>query len=89
MTNSVLVIRIAGLGLGDLADSRPVALTSRPLQYNMPKLEGVVADLGEQLSSEISLFGSLGSDTTTTVSVLATVDTMALLLARGKVAVHY
>lgn len=88
MTDSVLVIRIAGLGLGSLADSRPVALTSRPLQYDANALEGVVADMGEQLSSDISLFGALGSDSTTTFSVLANDQTMALLLARGKIPVR-
>jgi hypothetical protein len=89
MTDSVIVIRIAGLGLGDLADSRPVALTSRPIQYGgAAKIEGVVTDLGDQLSSEITLFGAIGSDTTTTVSVLANAETMPLLLARGKIPVQ-
>jgi len=89
MTNSVLVIRISGLGVGDVSLSAPVALTSRPIQYQVNnKIEGVVADLGEQLSSEIALFGTIGSDTTTTVSVLATTETMSLLLARGKVPVQ-
>ena len=85
MTNEVLIVRIAGLGLGDLSDSRAVALTSRPIAYGgNAKIEGVVADLADQLSSEISLFGGLGSDTTTSVSVLATKATMRMLLARGK-----
>lgn len=88
MTDSVIVIRIAGLGLGDFDDSRAVALTSRPIQYGgAAKIEGVVSDLGDQLSSEITLFGSMGSDATTSFSILANAETMPLLLARGKIPV--
>jgi hypothetical protein len=44
----------------------------------------VVVDIGSQLSSNIEIFGALGSDPTTTFTLLSTAVTSQLTLSRGK-----
>jgi hypothetical protein len=43
-----------------------------------------VVSLSDQLSSEIAVFGSMGSDSTTSFTVLSTPATRRLLMSRGK-----
>lgn len=81
----VVIVRV--LGIGNVAGSNnPVAFTSRSgLSYlGLSEVAGVVVDVGSQLSSNIDIFGALGSDPTTTFSVLSTAVTSQLLLSRGK-----
>jgi hypothetical protein len=81
----VVIVRV--LGIGNVAGSNnPVAFTSRAgLSYlGLSEVAGVVVDVGSQLSSNIDIFGALGSDPTTTFSVLSTAVTSQLLLSRGK-----
>lgn len=81
----VVIVRV--LGIGKVAGSNnPVAFTSRAgLSYlGLSEVAGVVVDVGSQLSSNIDIFGALGSDPTTTFSVLSTAVTSKLLLSRGK-----
>ena len=86
-SDRVLIVRLLGLGkTAGVNDA--LTLTSRAgLSYlaSQVTINGVVADMGSQLSSDIAMFGALGSDPTTTVSVLATEETSQLLLSRGKV----
>ncbi len=80
----ILIVRIHGIGYKtDLA--APLTLTSRPGLSYVPAsaLEGVVTGLSSQLSSEIALFDALGSDPTTSFSVLSNASTLLALLSRG------
>jgi hypothetical protein len=81
----VIIIRIAGVGLTTANPASPLVLTSRALSYitSFHGIVGVVTDLSTQFSSEIPLFGTLGSDPTTSFSVLATTETLSVLMARG------
>jgi len=82
-SDSVIIIRIAGIGFS--ADkAKPLTLTSRSLPYLQgTAIQGVVTDLGSQMSSEIGVFASMGSDPTTTFSVLANTQTLSVLMSRG------
>jgi len=51
-------------------------------------LAGVVSNLGDQFSSEIGFFESMGSDPSTNFSVISTAETRSALLGRRKVAVQ-
>ena len=80
----ILIVRIHGIGyLADLA--APLTRTSRPGLSYLPAtaIEGVVTGLSSQLSSEIALFDALGSDPTTSFSVLSNASTLSALLSRG------
>ncbi len=80
----ILIVRIHGVGyLADLA--APLTLTSRAGLAYLPAtaIEGVVVGLSSQLSSEIALFDALGSDPTTSFSVLSNASTLSALLSRG------
>lgn len=80
----ILIVRIQGVGyLANL--SAPLTLTSRAGLSYLPAsaIEGVVSGLSAQLSSEIGLFDALGSDPTTSFTVLSTEATLAALLSRG------
>jgi len=79
MSKRTVVIRI--LGLGD-TDSDDAAMFST---RGTAKGLGTVVSLANQLSSEIQVFGSMGSDSTTSFTVLSTAYTRRLLLSRGKV----
>lgn len=83
-SSRILIVRIHGIGY-KTALSAPLTLTSRPGLAYMPAtaIEGVVTGLSSQLSSEIALFDALGSDPTTSFSVLSTEATLAALLSRG------
>jgi len=84
-SDRVIIIRIAGIGLDGVNPALPLTLTSRELPYitSADGIVGVVTELSTQFSSEISLFGTLGSDPTTTFSVLANTQTLSTLMARG------
>lgn len=83
MSNRVIIVRIAGIGFSD-DKAKPLTLTSRPLSYlQSTAIEGVVTELTTQMSSEIGIFSSMGSDPTTTFSVLANTQTLSVLMSRG------
>jgi len=85
MSNRVVAIKI--LGLGETTSDFPAVFTTRahPLYYG--KAEGTVVSLTDQLSSEIQVFGTMGSDSTTSFTVLSTAVTRAILMSRGKIPV--
>lgn len=79
----VIIVRIAGIGF-EADKAYPLTLTSRPLTYlQSTAVQGVVTELSAQFSSEIPLFGTLGSDPTTSFSVLANTQTLSVLMSRG------
>lgn len=84
-SDRVIIIRIQGVGLTTVGPSLPLTLTSRELPYITASegIVGVVTELSTQFSSEIPLFGTLGSDPTTSFSVLANTQTLEVLMARG------
>lgn len=86
MSNRVVKIRI--LGVGSMGSDAPATFTTRPLPGVPALLEGTVVSLSDQLSSEIQVFGSLGSDSTSTFTVLSTAATRRILMSRGKVPVR-
>lgn len=89
MSDRLIIVRV--LGLGSLLTDAQLVLTSRgTLPYLAPfaTLQGVVADLGDQYSSEIGFFDAMGSDPTTSFSVISTAETRAALLGRAKVPVY-
>ena len=89
MSDRVLIVRV--MGLGSLLTDEQLVLTSRgtlPYLDRFATLPGVVADLGDQFSSEIGFFESMGSDPSTAFSVLSTAETRAALLGRRKVPVY-
>lgn len=89
MSDRLIIVRV--LGLGSLLTDAQLVLTSRgTLPYLDPiaTLQGVVADLGDQYSSEIGFFDAMGSDPTTGFSVISTAETRAALLGRAKVPVY-
>lgn len=82
-SDRVLIVRIYGIGgFTNLADG--LTLTSRAGLAYLPNttINGVVADMGTQFSSEIPVFGSMGSDPTTTFSVLSLPETLSIMLSR-------
>jgi len=88
MSDRILLVRM--MGLGSLLTDAQLVLTSRgTLPYLDPAatLAGVISDLGDQFSSEISFMENLGSDPSTAFSVVSTAETRAALLGRKKVAV--
>jgi len=82
MSNRVVAIKI--LGLGTTASTLPAVFTTRAHPLYPTALEGTVVSLADQLSSEIAVFGSLGSDSTTSFTILSTAATRALLMSRGR-----
>ena len=89
MSDRIILIRIQGLG--SLLAQEQMVFTSRGtlpyLNANGATLPGVVSNLGDQFSSEIGFFESMGSDPTTSFSVISTAETREALLGRRKVAV--
>ena len=83
--NKVIIVRIAGLG--EYGVTEGVRFSSRPLPAyaDYADIDDVVVDVGNQLSSEITLFGAMGSDPSTSVTLLNTTATARYLLGRGKV----
>lgn len=88
MSDRIILIRIQGLG-SLLTDAQLVFTSRGTLPYLDPAatLAGVVSNLGDQFSSEIGFFESMGSDPTTSFSVISTAETREALLGRRKVAV--
>jgi len=86
MSDRVVAIKI--LGLGDTSSVVPAVFTTRPITGQSTLVAGTVVSLANQLSSEIQVFGTLGSDSTTSFTVLSTPATRRLLLSRGKVEVY-
>ena len=84
-SDRVLIVRVLGIGLVS-GSNNSAAFTSRAgLSYlGASEVPGVVVDVGAQLSSEIAIFGALGSDPTTTFTLLSTAVTSQLTLSRGK-----
>jgi hypothetical protein len=78
MSKRVVVIKI--LGLGDTNSVLPAVFTTRLTGLYSGGGEGTVVSLSDQLSSEISVFGSLGSDPSTSFTILSTDATRKLLL---------
>ena len=89
MSDRIILIRIQGLG--SLLAQEQLVLTSRGtlpyLNALGATLAGVVSNLGDQFSSEIGFFESMGSDPTTSFSVISTAETREALLGRRKVPV--
>lgn len=88
MSDRIILIRIQGLG--SLNTDAQMVFTSRGTLPYLPAfatLEGVVSNLGDQFSSEIGFFESMGSDPTTSFSVISTAETREALLGRRKVPV--
>lgn len=84
-SNKVVIVRIAGLG--EYGVTEGVRFSSRPLPAygDYADIDDVVVDVGNQLSSEITLFGAMGSDPSTSVTLLNTTATARYLLGRGKI----
>jgi hypothetical protein len=84
-SDRVLIVRVLGIGLAS-GTNNAAAFTSRAgLSYlTSQEVPGVVVDIGSQLSSNIEIFGALGSDPTTTFTLLSTAVTSQLTLSRGK-----
>ena len=80
----IIIVRIKGVGFASDED-HPLTMTSRAgLDYlPLSTLQGVIADLGSQFSSEIAVFGSMGSDPTTYFSVISTPETLSTIMSRG------
>ena len=83
-SDRVVIVRVLGIGRG--TGGNAAAFTSRAgLSYfGNNEVPGVVVDVGSQLSSNIEIFGALGSDPTTTFTLLSTAVTSQLTLSRGK-----
>ncbi len=82
-SDRVIIVRVYGIGgFTNLADG--LTLTSRAGLAYLPNttINGVVAEMGTQFSSEIPVFGSMGSDPTTTFSVLSIPETLSIMLSR-------
>jgi hypothetical protein len=89
MSDRIILIRV--LGLGSLLTDAQMVFTSRgtlPYLDGFATLPGVVTDLGAQFSSEIGFFESMGSDPSTSFSVISTAETRSALLGRRKVPVQ-
>jgi hypothetical protein len=83
-SDRVVIVRVLGIGLVP-GSTTPAEFTSRAgLSYLTSEVPGVVVDVGSQLSSNIEIFGALGSDPTTTFTLLSTAVTSQLTLSRGK-----
>lgn len=83
MSDRIVVIKI--LGLGDTGSTQPATFTTRQHPSLYPNaLNGTVVSLTDQLSSEIAVFASMGSDSTTSFTVLSTAATRNILMSRGK-----
>ena len=82
MSNRVVAIKILGINVE--GEGLPAVLTTRAHPLYDDLFKGTVVSLSDQLSSEIQVFGSLGSDSTTSFTVLSTADTRQLLMSRGK-----
>ena len=83
-SDRVLIVRVYGIGgFSNLADE--LTLTSRAGLAYLPNstVNGVVADMTAQFSSEIPVFGSMGSDPTTSFSLLSTAETLAYCTGRS------
>jgi len=82
-SDRAIIVRIAGIGF-EADKAYPLTLTSVNVGYLQgTALQGVVTDLSAQFSSEIPIFSAMGSDPTTTFSVLSTTDTLSALMSRG------
>ena len=80
-SDRVLIVRIYGIGpFNNLSD--PLTMTSRTGLAYLAAIDGVVADMGPQFSSEIAIFGSMGSDPTTSFSILSISETLSIMLSR-------
>jgi len=89
MSDRIILIRV--LGLGSLLTDAQMVFTSRgtlPYLDGIATLPGVVTDLGAQFSSEIGFFESMGSDPSTSFSMISTAETRSALLGRRKIAVQ-
>lgn len=83
-SDRILIVRVYAIGgFNDLSVAQ-VFTSQAGLPY-LPgsALNGVVAEMGSQFSSEIPIFGSMGSDPTTYFSLLSNSDTLPLCLGRS------
>jgi len=86
MSERVVVIKI--LGVGETSSNAAAVFTTRVTGFYTGTVAGSVVSLSDQLSSEITVFGSLGSDPSTSFTILSTDVTRKLLMSRGKVPVY-
>ena len=80
----ILIVRVYGIGgFTNLADE--LTLTSRAGLAYLPNttINGVIADMTSQFSSDIPVFGSMGSDPTTSFSLLSVPSTLSVCLGRS------
>ena len=80
----VIIVRI--LGLGNVTDpANPLTLTSRGTLAYLPAdtIQGVVSAVSSTMSSDLPIFGNLGSDPSTQLSILATETTLKQIFSRG------
>lgn len=82
MSNRVVAIKI--LGVGEDGSNQPATFTTRAHPLYSSTLAGTVVSLTDQLSSEIAVFGTMGSDSTTSFTILSTAATRAILMSRGR-----
>ena len=85
MSNRVVAIKILGVGQDGI--DAPATFTTRAHPLYPAALDGTVVSLTDQLSSEIAVFGTMGSDSTTSFTILSTAATRSILMSRGKVEV--
>lgn len=85
-SNRVIIVRIAGCGT---ASAGQYEFTSRAgLSYLGNEVAGVVTDLSQQFTSEIGMFSAMGSDPTTSVSMLTTTTTLLACNSRAQIPVR-
>lgn len=86
-SNRVLIMRIAGCG--DDAVGQYVFTSRAGLSYlGSNEVPGVIADMSQQFTSEIGMFASMGSDPTTSLSLLTTSTTLHVCNSRAQTPVR-
>ena len=80
----VIIVRFIGMGLVN-DPGNPLTLTSRGTLPYLPAgtIEGVVSELSSTMSSDIAVFGTLGSDPSTQITILSTDITLSKMFSRG------
>jgi hypothetical protein len=85
-SDRVIIVRIAGCGT---SSGGQYEFTSRAgLSYLGNEVAGVVSDLGPQFTSEIGMFAAMGSDPTTSITMLTTATTLRAFNSRAQLPVR-
>lgn len=85
-SDRVIIVRIAGCGT---SSGGQYEFTSRAgLSYLGNEVAGVVSDLGPQFTSEIGIFAAMGSDPTTSITMLTTPTTLRAFNSRAQLPVR-